>query len=664
MRAWGAGRHYLVQGLAIAGLGCFVALPTLGSAAAETSGSSTAVRVSLPESFSYRDLALLPIQHQGRVKPLESFANSQFRSISGERPLHRLSAISWLAELLFDPAQASLQRVFHIATQELVDTLGLEPRHPPRYAFAEVASALPAISEQLQRVTTVPSAQLSPLEKALSELYQRLLLHFEISRSLSMVLPDFRFESATLAEELGFEVGSDYSYMQILRARHHLESRAAPLRERPEHERADAAEMTADTVTTLGEHGSGEERDILRLSQAIQRTGMDAFSQIFRIVPPQWEGDQQQWYSPWGLLKSGLGSPASARQVKLWSRLARAYRAGDAKAWSEISAELRTALQEQMPSALTERLEGEYYYQKLSPFLLSALLYLLAGAALIGRIRIRHQSLYWLAWIAAVAGVIVHTGGLATRIWLLERPPVGTLYESILFVALIGALFGLVLAFLRDDGVGLSITSLIGSLLLLLAPSFAGDETLGVLVAVLNNNFWLATHVLTISAGYGCCLAAGVGAHYWLLRCALGRGAAPGVDDPLARALLGLSLVACFLTLFGTILGGIWADQSWGRFWGWDPKENGALLITLWLIYLLHARIAGSLNSVAFAVGLIVLNIIVALAWFGVNLLSIGLHSYGFTDGAALGLALFCVTEMLFGLVLYTLACRAVSREA
>ena len=206
---------------------------------------------------------------------------------------------------------------------------------------------------------------------------------------------------------------------------------------------------------------------------------------------------------------------------------------------------------------------------------------------------------------------------------------------------------------------GLTVSALSGASLLLLAPYFAGAESLELLVAVLNTNFWLATHVLTITTGYGCCLAASIGAHLWLINRTSGRGADPGADDPAGRALIGISLVACLFIIFGTILGGIWADQSWGRFWGWDPKENGALLIALWLIFLLHGRIAASIGAVGFAVGLVLLNVVVALAWFGVNLLGIGLHSYGFTDRAALGLALFCGAELLFALVFSRLAHRA-----
>src|SRR5690606_16005497 len=97
----------------------------------------------------------------------------------------------------------------------------------------------------------------------------------------------------------------------------------------------------------------------------------------------------------------------------------------------------------------------------------------------------------------------------------------------------------------------------------------------------------------------------------------------------------------------------------WGRFWGWDPKENGALLIVLWLIWLLHGRIAGQMNRDAYMAGMAGLTVVVALSWFGVNLLSTGLHSYGFIDGVAGALAAFCATEIaLIGALWYKAAAR------
>ena len=115
--------------------------------------------------------------------------------------------------------------------------------------------------------------------------------------------------------------------------------------------------------------------------------------------------------------------------------------------------------------------------------------------------------------------------------------------------------------------------------------------------------------------------------------------------------------IICFATLFsfvGTVLGGIWADQSWGRFWGWDPKENGALIIVLWNALVLHARWGGLVRERGLATMAIVGNIVTSWSWFGVNMLGIGLHSYGFTAAAFRWLTLF-VTSQIFLVLLGSL---------
>src|SRR5262249_47910565 len=146
----------------------------------------------------------------------------------------------------------------------------------------------------------------------------------------------------------------------------------------------------------------------------------------------------------------------------------------------------------------------------------------------------------------------------------------------------------------RIFGVGIIVASVTGFLSLLIAHHLGGEgDTMGLLVAVLDTNFWLATHVTCVTFGYAATFLAGfLGMAY------LGVGIATTWEDSELSRLLGKILYGfvCFATLLsftGTVLGGIWADQSWGRFWGWDPKENGALLIVIWNALILHARWGG-----------------------------------------------------------------------
>jgi ABC-type transport system involved in cytochrome c biogenesis permease subunit len=166
---------------------------------------------------------------------------------------------------------------------------------------------------------------------------------------------------------------------------------------------------------------------------------------------------------------------------------------------------------------------------------------------------------------------------------------------------------------------------------------------------VLDSNFWLSTHVITVTIGYSACLLAGAIGHVWMVRALMpGDGVKAHRLRELGKMIYGTLCFGLLFSFIGTVLGGIWADQSWGRFWGWDPKENGALLIVIWCIILLHAKQWGYIRDHGMAQGSIFGAIIVALAWFGVNLLNVGLHSYGFTDGAATKLMAYCVGELAF----------------
>ena len=173
-----------------------------------------------------------------------------------------------------------------------------------------------------------------------------------------------------------------------------------------------------------------------------------------------------------------------------------------------------------------------------------------------------------------------------------------------------------------------------------------GGDTMEMMRAVLDTNFWLATHVVTVTLGYASTFVAGFLAIIYILRGVFTATLSAETAKSLARMVYG---IVCFATLFsfvGTVLGGIWADQSWGRFWGWDPKENGALLIVLWNATILHARWGGLVRERGLMNLAVFGNIVTSFSWFGVNMLGIGLHSYGFTDAAFKWLILFIGSQV------------------
>ena len=250
----------------------------------------------------------------------------------------------------------------------------------------------------------------------------------------------------------------------------------------------------------------------------------------------------------------------------------------------------------------------------------------------------------WLAWqrplnraafYLLLLAIAVHTFGLVSRMYLQERPPVTNLYSSAIFIGWGAVIVALILERIFRDGIGAACAGAIGFITLIIAHHLAGNgDTLEMLQAVLDTNIWLATHVVAITTGYSAMFLAGMLAIIYIVRGVFTRSLKKETADSLARMTYG---VVCFATLFsfvGTVLGGIWADQSWGRFWGWDPKENGAVLIVLWCAIILHARWGGFIRQRGLMIMAIFGNVVTSFSWFGVNMLGVGLHSYGFMQKA------------------------------
>ena len=271
----------------------------------------------------------------------------------------------------------------------------------------------------------------------------------------------------------------------------------------------------------------------------------------------------------------------------------------------------------------------------------------------------------WLAWsrplnraafYLLLLALAVHTFGLVSRMYLQERPPVTNLYSSAIFIGWGAVIVALILERIFRDGIGAACAGAIGFITLIIAHHLAGSgDTLEMLQAVLDTNIWLATHVVAITTGYSAMFLAGMLAIIYIVRGVFTRSLKKETADSLARMTYG---VVCFATLFsfvGTVLGGIWADQSWGRFWGWDPKENGAVLIVLWCAIILHARWGGFVRQRGLMIMAIFGNIVTSFSWFGVNMLGVGLHSYGFMQKAF---------PWLVGFILSQLALMACRRDA
>lgn len=577
------------------------------------------------DDFNYDTFSRIPIQHEGRIKPMATFALVYLERFYGKSHIGDMSAIAWLAQAMFNPAKAMEQPLFLVKDVEVREILALPSKADNLYNFKELTQAIGDHRTLVEPLLQKPAAELSAEQRTVLELYEDTALFTQLMLSSTLFLP-LSLDNTQLTAFI------DY-YPSMPEMKNKMQA------------------IVDEKGTDIAAYNPSE----TALAETLQKLAMTMESTqdnaLLRVIPPQWAAGDE-WLSPWTVFHAGQGSPASAKMMQLWRTLATAYLDHDAKSWQQTSDEISEHMRN-VAGVRQSALSLEVYYYKWWPLGITMLLYMagliftllcLTGLGTLPRVRL-------LAIGMIVTAALLHGISIAARIYILQRPPVGTLYESLLFVSMIAVLFGLFLEWRQKNTLGVLVAALSGSLLLFASQSFGGDDTMSMLIAVLNTNFWLATHVLCITTGYGFGLVAGIIAHaYLIMRCV---HRAPEKLKQVLRGCYGTALIALLFTSLGTILGGIWADQSWGRFWGWDPKENGALLICLWLIWLLHGRISGRFQERGFAVGMALLNVVIALSWLGVNLLATGLHSYGFTDKAALSLGFFCAIEFSFAIFTY-----------
>jgi ABC-type transport system involved in cytochrome c biogenesis permease subunit len=580
----------------------------------------------LATDLDMHDFRMIPVLHEGRLKPLETFAETELRAFSGKISIDNLSADQWLAELLFDPVRAAERPIFQVRNRDVQLALGLPHVPGALYTLSQITKPLNAQAERLHVLAQTPVDKLEARQKDLLELHHKVTAYMQLMRSFSLVLPLAVTPPDSLLTEKERQSlsGQTPDYLTLRK----FEERASKR----------LKQIIAKRGDDPAKYNAEEQAIALFAWQLETLSGSSADNRLFRVIPVDW--DHEERLSPWAVLQEGKGSPATAALIAQWRTLGLAWLNEDATAWQKAAHELRGENR-------TVKFTAERLYNHINPFQCALLLYALTIIALIVFIRTPSVLAYNFAMASLLLGAVIHAAGIALRVYILSRPPVGTLYESLLFVSLVCVLVGTLLFWKRRDGFSGLAAAFSGLLVLCISLYFGAQsgDTLSMLVAVLNTNFWLATHVLIVTAGYGFAIVAAMLAHAWLF--------AKNDRSGLFATMHRVGLAALLFTAVGTILGGIWADQSWGRFWGWDPKENGALLIVLWITWLLHGRMGGHLSQPLYAVGIASLNMVVALAWFGVNLLSVGLHSYGFISGIATGLATFCAFECALIAFLY-----------
>ncbi len=332
---------------------------------------------------------------------------------------------------------------------------------------------------------------------------------------------------------------------------------------------------------------------------------------------------------------------------------ATAYLKAEGFQFARGAQQLREATRALSPAIYpTEReLRREYFYNHFDGFYRAAWCYGLALVLL--AIAYQRGVAGWLrsgGIVFTILGLIFQGAAITMRCLIAGRPPVTNMYESIIWVSFAVTFFGMIF-FARYRAPIYLLAALPVSLLALLLVHqmpIAMPSSIDPLVPVLRDNFWLTIHVLTITLSYAAfALAMGFG-HILLWRY-MRNPAAARADQPMHFWLYRVLQLGVLLLAAGTILGGVWANYSWGRFWGWDPKETWALIALLCYILTLHGRLAGWWTQFGLVVASVVCFLAVLFAWYGVNfVLGKGLHSYGFGIGGETYVASFVLADLLF----------------
>lgn len=382
-----------------------------------------------------------------------------------------------------------------------------------------------------------------------------------------------------------------------------------------------------------------------------------ASGRLLRVLPPK-EGDS--WLSvadlPPGPEQEGFLAITEAFVSWVGSQMDKG-RDGvvEGRALDEAILAFRKIQDAQNPAIVISdrKIHTELHYQDFHPFRWAYIAYLLGGLAVLMSWVFGKSRAMTVAWVLVGLGFLLHTYGFALRVYLAERAPVANMYETVVWVAWGAILFAAILEWLNKTRFILMAGALGAWVCLVVADSAPAvlDPSLQPLEAVLRSNYWLIVHVMTITISYAAFFLAfvlgDIGLIYYLRDPEKNRAQIKGIVSAIYRSMqIGVAFLAP-----GIILGGVWADYSWGRFWGWDPKETWALIALLGYLAVLHARMTNWVKDFGMIVSAVVTFSLVIMAWYGVNfVLGAGLHSYGFGAGGVEYVAGFVLVHFLFAL--------------
>lgn len=613
----------------------------------------------------------IPVQDGGRVKPFSTYARFQLLSLHGTVSIkiesggerRNIEPTEWLLDCLFRPELANQLPVFRVDNTDIMKGMGIKvTERRDRFSFDDLRPGYDQIMQRGQKLTMESEdRKLKPDEKQLTEFAQQILNYQALTSAL-----DFAREGMRIAPESipgGVANKSEFqSFSYWVKAFPQI--RAAVQRAAVENG-GEIPESLRGTLRTMEEYIA---KTRFGLNWIPPYDDAKEWRPLGRTITDLIEGTSEQWEPTIADLQTlealvplsdQPNSAAFLKSIAAWQEdlSARTDKRGETQLAPNGSPLYSKPVSEKIASEVTYY--EKRYFQKGRVYFIIAFVFSMIGWLVTKPLPSKIvQRLTALVFVVALYYLVA---GIISRSLVMERPPVGNLYDTIPFITAGGVVILGLAELITRRKLLLSLACFLGMAGIFLAFRFEyGDakDHMDPLVAVLNSNYWLATHVIIVTLGYsGGLVACFLSQVYVHLRLAGVIEKNKSFQRFVTRAVYGIVCFTLLFSLVGTVLGGVWANDSWGRFWGWDPKENGALLIVLWSLTILHARLAGWMNDWGIHLACIFGGMIVAFSWWHVNMLEVGLHSYGFIKGGEM-IWLFYIAEaiaLIVGIVAYFL---------
>lgn len=652
------------------------------------SGYSKATRPLLHEDGMRLDrFGEIPIASEGRVQPLDSFARNTARQFSKRELVldgnfEKQPAIRWLADTLFEADGHDDYRTYRIEDLEVLQNLNLpavagpgEPKDARfRFSAKQLDDAPAQIRSLLPDPDLVPVSQWSRFQSRMARINGQL----QLTMALRQLFGKTGDDSMVLAERI-FRQGSfdglprniptgdaanPWDSMVKADNQAWLQSKAkqlnvstvtslygkliesdeelAEFRSRMLLEKINEQIMTPQRIAQARKDGAttGEQlvKKVMEAVPASQRT------QLVQSAATEIDGSFHTQLTTMNGGQEDIDTAAESVGTELavlFGQMGAAYRSGDAETFNSLTEDyLSAASNASEVSSNSGKLAVEKVYNGWAPFYLCMVIYLIGFLAvkaswITSAFSPKLTKTFWgIAFGLTALALTVQFAGLGMRVYISGRPPTTNLYSSAITVSLVFVAVLLLVEMMTKIGIGIAMAcnGAFGALMWAWTMAVVDGDTFTVLVAVLDTQFWLSTHVVCITIGYSLMFVAG----FIAMATIVASMVTPVMNKPKRKRfsdiIYGVSCAALFFSFFGTVLGGLWGDDSWGRFWGWDPKENGALMIVLWGALLLHARWGGLVRDRGIAILAVLGNVIVLWSWKGVNSMGVGLHAYSGTS--------------------------------